>query len=313
METETLISVWENMSEPYFESAGAYARMLPNARLFTWSDESVYPIVRDFLVGTSADPAGPLPDTPIRIILFTDLESSTALTQALGDAKAQEVLHGHNDVVRAALEAHAGPVARFSIVASSGVLPVYRLTRKPTTSGILLGAIRCGPLPPSALLGRASQRSPLRIAPWRRGEVGRRWLGPALVKRPALAEIVISWSATCTDQLLRHSALIEAFSTSAAFADDAFPLLHQLEEMSGPLPGSVCSLADRAIDAWGAAAGDIQTSASDQASILAKLIVRFYAQASDDAQRKQALDAIDRMLDLGFDGLPDALKAADRV
>ena len=115
------------------------------------------------------------------------------------------------------------------------------------------------------------------------------------------------------DQLLRHSALIEAFSTSAAFADGAFPLLHRLEEMRGPLPGSVCSLADRAIDAWGAAAGDIRTSAGDHASILANLIVRFYAQASDDAQRKQALDAIDRMLDLGVYGLQDALKAADRV
>jgi adenylate cyclase len=43
-----------------------------------------------------------------RTLLFTDLESSTALTQSLGDAKAQEVLRGHNDAVRAALEAHDG-------------------------------------------------------------------------------------------------------------------------------------------------------------------------------------------------------------
>ena len=43
-----------------------------------------------------------------RTLLFTDLESSTALTQALGDAKAQELLHGHNDAVRAALAAHDG-------------------------------------------------------------------------------------------------------------------------------------------------------------------------------------------------------------
>ena len=115
------------------------------------------------------------------------------------------------------------------------------------------------------------------------------------------------------DQLRGHDALIEAFSTSAAFADNPFPLLRRLDDMSGPVPGSVCSLADRAIDAWGAAAGDIQTSASHHASILAKLIVRLYAQASDDAQRKRALDAIDRMLEVGFYGLQDALKAADRV
>jgi len=44
----------------------------------------------------------------LRTLLFTDLESSTALTQSLGDAKAQEVLRGHNDAVRAALAAHDG-------------------------------------------------------------------------------------------------------------------------------------------------------------------------------------------------------------
>ncbi len=44
----------------------------------------------------------------VQTILFTDLESSTALTQAVGDARAQEVLHGHNEAVRAALAAHDG-------------------------------------------------------------------------------------------------------------------------------------------------------------------------------------------------------------
>jgi class 3 adenylate cyclase len=61
--------------------------------------------------------------TPIRTILFTDLESSTALTQAIGDAKAQDVLHGHNDVVRAALAAHDGEEVKHTgdgIMASFG-------------------------------------------------------------------------------------------------------------------------------------------------------------------------------------------------
>ena len=44
----------------------------------------------------------------LRTLLFTDLESSTALTQSLGDAKAQEVLRGHNDAVRQALADHGG-------------------------------------------------------------------------------------------------------------------------------------------------------------------------------------------------------------
>ena len=41
-------------------------------------------------------------------IMFTDIESSTELTQRLGDAKAQEVVHAHNRIVHAALRAHDG-------------------------------------------------------------------------------------------------------------------------------------------------------------------------------------------------------------
>jgi class 3 adenylate cyclase len=58
-----------------------------------------------------------------RTILFTDIESSTALTQAVGDAKAQDVLHGHNAVVRAALAAHDGEEVKHTgdgIMASFG-------------------------------------------------------------------------------------------------------------------------------------------------------------------------------------------------
>jgi class 3 adenylate cyclase len=41
-------------------------------------------------------------------ILFTDMEGSTALTQRLGDAQAQDVLRAHNRVVREALKSHGG-------------------------------------------------------------------------------------------------------------------------------------------------------------------------------------------------------------
>jgi class 3 adenylate cyclase len=45
---------------------------------------------------------------PPLTILFTDIESSTALTQRFGDARAQEVLRTHNTIVRTALVAHSG-------------------------------------------------------------------------------------------------------------------------------------------------------------------------------------------------------------
>ena len=45
---------------------------------------------------------------PPHTILFTDMESSTALTQRLGDEKAQELVREHNTIVREALSAHEG-------------------------------------------------------------------------------------------------------------------------------------------------------------------------------------------------------------
>ncbi|MCZ6544706.1 MAG: adenylate/guanylate cyclase domain-containing protein [Chloroflexi bacterium] len=64
-------------------------------------------LVRDFLGPTEPDSARPSP-AAVQTLLFTDLESSTELTRSLGDEKAQEVLHGHDKVVRAALESHGG-------------------------------------------------------------------------------------------------------------------------------------------------------------------------------------------------------------
>jgi class 3 adenylate cyclase len=44
----------------------------------------------------------------LRTILFTDMESSTALTQRLGDVSAQHLLRAHNAIVRDALLKHGG-------------------------------------------------------------------------------------------------------------------------------------------------------------------------------------------------------------
>jgi class 3 adenylate cyclase/pimeloyl-ACP methyl ester carboxylesterase len=41
-------------------------------------------------------------------LVFTDIEGSAALTQRLGDSRAQEILRAHNTIVREALRAHGG-------------------------------------------------------------------------------------------------------------------------------------------------------------------------------------------------------------
>ena len=87
------------------------ARFVPlegDSHVLYWDFEPVAAAIESFLLGEEA------PHTPVRIeeslrtILFTDMEGSTALTQRLGDAKAQEVLNTHNGVIRTALANHGG-------------------------------------------------------------------------------------------------------------------------------------------------------------------------------------------------------------
>ncbi len=57
--------------------------------------------------GRSAKSARRAATGPVTI-LFTDMEGSTAFTQHLGDARAQDVVRTHNAIVREALKAHGG-------------------------------------------------------------------------------------------------------------------------------------------------------------------------------------------------------------
>lgn len=74
-------------------------------------------MVEAFL-GRIADPPGPTGgsgvgragsvDSAFRVIMFTDLEDSTAMTQRLGDKRAMDLLRIHNTLTRTALHDHDG-------------------------------------------------------------------------------------------------------------------------------------------------------------------------------------------------------------
>jgi class 3 adenylate cyclase len=74
------------------------------------ADEATAALMRQaairFILGDVT--AKPASDQSPLTLLFTDITSSTALTQQLGDAKAQELVHAHNAVVRKALGASGG-------------------------------------------------------------------------------------------------------------------------------------------------------------------------------------------------------------
>ena len=94
------------------------AARLPNAKFVPLQESSSAPWrhqelllgeIRRFLeidLG-AGDEGAPVEGAPLTI-LFTDMESSTATTQRLGDARAQELVRKHNTVVREALAEHGG-------------------------------------------------------------------------------------------------------------------------------------------------------------------------------------------------------------
>jgi class 3 adenylate cyclase len=61
------------------------------------------PFDRDYRPRTSARPT---------VILFTDMEGSTATTARMGDERAQDLVRDHNAILRAALEARGGRVVK---------------------------------------------------------------------------------------------------------------------------------------------------------------------------------------------------------
>ena len=108
-----------------FSAGQKIAAKLPNAQFvplegivhpyFLGDTQAVVDAIDDFLQQEDVPPAkaehveATKPaEADVYTILFTDMESSTALTQRLGDAKAHEVRRTHNVIVRDALKAHGG-------------------------------------------------------------------------------------------------------------------------------------------------------------------------------------------------------------
>ncbi len=94
------------------------AAQLPNAKFVPFGESGSIPWLQQaLLLGEirrfleidlgAGDEAAPVAGAPLTI-LFTDMESSTALTQRLGDARAHELVRKHNSVVREALAEHGG-------------------------------------------------------------------------------------------------------------------------------------------------------------------------------------------------------------
>jgi class 3 adenylate cyclase/pimeloyl-ACP methyl ester carboxylesterase len=95
----------------------AVAAQIPNARFVTlegdiaysWlGDISYLDIVAEFLAEGRTGAGEGESSSPFRTVLFTDVESHTAMMQRLGDARGREVLREHERRTREALRTHGG-------------------------------------------------------------------------------------------------------------------------------------------------------------------------------------------------------------
>ena len=93
--------------------------------------------VADFL-GRLNDPPGtssrqPIVDSAFRIVLFTDIEGSTHLTQQLGDEGAMAVLREHDAIVRTALNEHEGSEVKHT---GDGIMASFASVTKAVESSL---------------------------------------------------------------------------------------------------------------------------------------------------------------------------------
>ena len=125
-----------------------------------------------------------------------------------------------------------------------------------------------------------------------------------LVRREASS----CWVHLQPDQVAARGSLIGAFAHSLASARDVSLLAYRLKDARQSLPAEVCTLAERALEAFGFKAASIQNEEAGVAGELAALMVRLHEQTNDPVLRQRVLNTIDEMIRAGFYGIDEQLR-----
>jgi class 3 adenylate cyclase len=140
----TLVLHRREIAFPEVGVARELASRIPDARLALLEGTSPLPFLGDMeavlvamdeFLGEGEEAATAPAPSGLVTILFTDMEGSTALTQRLGDAKAQEVLRAHNTIVRDALKAHDGSEIKHT---GDGIMASFGSARRALESAITI-------------------------------------------------------------------------------------------------------------------------------------------------------------------------------
>jgi class 3 adenylate cyclase len=140
--TPTLVLHQRDALHPEVGIGRRLVARIPNAQLvvlhgkahpYFEESEPFFRAIDEFLGGVEPATDEAHARTGLVTILFTDLASSTALTQRLGDAKAQELVRAHNSIVREALAAQGGTEIKHT---GDGIMASF-----PSASGALECAV----------------------------------------------------------------------------------------------------------------------------------------------------------------------------
>ena len=137
----TIVIYRRRVGVPAHDEQRLLASRIPNAQLVPLEGDRLMPYegdmmsvllpIEEFLGDTPSQPGETV--ASLRTILFTDLASSTSLTQRLGDTKAQELVRAHNAIIRKALAQHGGTEIKHT---GDGIMASF-----PTASGALECAV----------------------------------------------------------------------------------------------------------------------------------------------------------------------------
>ena len=116
------------------------------------------------------------------------------------------------------------------------------------------------------------------------------------------------WVHLSPDQVASRGSLIRTFAHSLTSARDASLLAYRLRDARQPLPAEICTLAERALEAFGSKAASVQNEEAGVSGELAALMVRLHEQTNDPVLRERVLNTIDEMIRAGFYGIGEQLK-----
>lgn len=109
-----------------------------------------------------------------------------------------------------------------------------------------------------------------------------------------------------------HESVLSALIDSKAFEAATPQLFITLEHAPDQVGALALRCAQRFIEVFGAAAGNIQTSAAGDSRYICDLVIRGLAQSHDPAERSALLDVVDELMKVGAYGVHEAVDGAER-